>query len=94
MEKIVQARPYILTFFFIGLFVFAMGNFNDAKNLSWAGGALAHTALFLFILTESFGSVSKQRHPLSRNFSRLVLVLSGFVVTGIITSLFRVAFSS
>lgn len=93
MEKLVKARPYILATFFLALLTFGVGAFNQAMGVLRAGGILAHLALFLFVLTESFGSLSKQRTRFSRNMARVFLVFSGFVVAGIIANIFMLGLS-
>ena len=94
MEKLVLARPYILATFFIALLTLGIGAFNQTMELLRAGGILVHIALFLFVLTESFGSVASKRTRLSRIMARVFLVLSGFTVAGIIANLFMLGLSN
>jgi hypothetical protein len=94
MEVLIQARPYILATFFLALVTLVIGLFIDTKTLFKTGGILAHVALFLFILTESFGSVASKRSRFSRGVARVALVMSGFVVLGIIASILGRVFSS
>ena len=93
MDALVQARPYILATFFIALVAIGVGSFNQTMGLLRVSGVLAHVMLFLFILTESFGSVSRQRSRFSRNMARVFLVFSGFLVLNIVANLFSVVFS-
>jgi hypothetical protein len=93
METLVQARPLILTLFFASLVIIGIGAFENTGVAFRTGGVTAHIALFLFVLTESFGSISRKRSKTSRNMARVFLVLSGFVVTGIFANLILVFFS-
>lgn len=94
METLVRARPLILVTFFLALAAIGVGAFVDTKALFRGGGAIAHVALFLFILTESFGSVSRQRSRSSRIIARIFLTLSALVVTGLVVNLLVMTFSS
>lgn len=91
MEILVKARPCILAIFFLTLGAIGAGVFIDTMALAHAGGVLAHVALFLFLLTESFGSISKQRDRFSRIMARMFLVPSGLVVIGLLASLMIMA---
>lgn len=93
METLVQARPLILTLFFASLAAIGIGAFVNTGVVFRAGGVTAHIALFLFVLTESFGSIAKKRSRTSRNMARVFLVLSGFVVAGIVANLLVVLFT-
>lgn len=86
METLVKARPLILAAFFLALTAFGVGTFLDVQALFRSSGALAHIALFLFILTESVGSVSRQRSRSTRIIARIFLCLSAFVVLGLLVN--------
>ena len=78
METLVQARPLILTLFFASLAAIGIGAFINTGVVFRTGGVTGHIALFLFVLTESFGSISRTRSKTSRNMARVFLVLSGW----------------
>lgn len=93
METLVQARPLIMTLFFASLVFIGIGVFENNRMLFRTGAVTAHIVLFLFLLTESFGSISRKRSKTSRNMARVFLVLSGFVIAGILENLIMVLFS-
>jgi len=90
METLVKARPLLLATFFLALAAIGIGTFIDAQALFRNSAALAHFALFLFILTESFGSVSRRRSFGTRIIARIFLFLSAFVVIGLLVNYFIV----
>ena len=93
METLVQARPLILTLFFASLAAVGIGAFINTGVVFRAGGVIAQIALFLFVLTESFGSVAMKRSRSTRNMARVFLVLSSFVVAGIFANSILVLFA-
>ena len=88
MEKLIKARPYILALFFITLIANFICAVNQAEGLYRLSYIIAHIMLFLFLLTESFGSVSKQRSRFCRNMARVFLVPYIIALLYIITNLF------
>ena len=90
MKTLVLARPLILTMFFASLVAIGIGVFINTGVVFRTGGIMAQIALFLFLLTESFGSISNKRSRASRNIARVFLGLSGFVVAGIVAYLIMV----
>lgn len=93
MEKLVKARLFILILFFASLVLIGIGLFENTRIVFRTGGVTAHIALFLFLLTESFGSISRKRSKISRNIARVFLALSIFVATEILENLIMVIFS-
>lgn len=86
MDALIAARPYILSAFFLGLGLLGAGASTETMGVMRGGGILAHLALFFFLITESFGSVSAQRSTFSRVLARAALFLSGLLVTSFLVS--------
>jgi hypothetical protein len=75
MEALIRARPILLAVFLCALALTAIGSSLEINFLYLASGVAAHIALLLFILTESFGTLSKQRHIIVKVMARLFLVI-------------------
>ena len=93
MDTLIAARPYILSAFFLGLGLLGAGAFTETLGVMRSGGIIAHLALFFFLITESFGSVSAQRSTPSRALARVALFLSGLLVTSFVVSAVGALFS-
>lgn len=93
MEVLVRARPFVIGAFFFALVAIGVGAFRETQTLFRSGGILAHVALFLFILTESFGSVSRKRSRPSRIIARIALVFSSLLMANFVVNLVALSFS-
>jgi hypothetical protein len=80
MEPLVKARPAVIGAFFASLTGIALAAFFEGYLLLRICAVLAHVSLFLFVLTESFGSVARQRSRAARTMARVFCFMSGFVV--------------
>lgn len=87
MDALIRARPAILGVFFSALATLIVAGYLGARALLGAAAGIAQIALFLFLLTESFGSLSLVRGKCSRILARTMLCLSGFVVAGLVTNM-------
>jgi|TARA_R110002167_G_scaffold93338_1_gene250249 hypothetical protein len=75
MEALIRARPILLAVFLCALALTAIGSSLEINFLYLSSGVAAHIALLLFILTESFGTLSKQRHIIVKVMAQLFLVI-------------------
>jgi len=75
MEALIRAQPVLLALFLCALALTAIGSGLEINFLYLASGVAAHFALLLFILTESFGALSKRKHIVVRLMARLFLVI-------------------
>lgn len=87
MEALVRARPYALTAFFLALAVIIGAGLTGQGQFQKGAGVAAYLALFVFLLTESFGSLSRRRSKFSRGMARAFLVLSFLAVASSATNL-------
>lgn len=75
MEPLIRSRPILLAVLLCALVLTAIGSILAIYPLYLASGIIVHIALLLFILTESFGSLSKRRHISLKMSARLILVI-------------------
>lgn len=75
MEALIRARPILLAAFLCVLILTAIGSILEIYFLYLVSGVVAHIVLLLFILTESFGPISKRRHIFLKVLARLILTI-------------------
>lgn len=75
METLIRTRPILFAVFLCALVLTAIGSSLELNFLYLASGVASHIALLLFILTESFGTLSKRRHIIVKILARLLLVI-------------------
>ena len=84
MEVLIRVRPILVAVFLCALALTTIGSGLEINFLYLASGIAAHIALLLFILTESFGTLSKRRHIVVKVIARLLLVISVLAVGNIL----------
>ena len=80
MEILIRGRLILLAVFFTALVLTAIGSSLEINFLYLVSGITAHIALLLFILTESFGTLSKRRNIFLKVMARLFLVMLTLIV--------------
>lgn len=89
MNVLVQLRPVILLIFAgtgIGAFIALWLHKNTV--FIWLVD-VAYIAIFLFLLTESFGDLATKRTKLNRSLARIFLLFSSVVILGTSLGLLR-----
>jgi len=94
MEMLIRARPLIIAVFFLAIFAIGIGAYSNVPSLFQSAALLAHVALMLFVVTESFGSVSLKRSKASRIMARTFLGLYVLMFASMISQLLVLPFSS
>jgi hypothetical protein len=89
MKVLVRLRPVILLIFAgAGIAAFIALWLNKNTTFVWLVD-VAYIAIFLFLLTESFGELAAKRTKLNRSVARVFLLLSGVVILGTSLGLLR-----
>lgn len=83
MEILIRNRKIILIITILALLVVIICSYKEFKIAYMLSGFIFHILLFLFLITESFGRISKQRHIVWRIIARVVLLLTGFTIMNI-----------
>jgi hypothetical protein len=87
LEALGNYRPLLLACFAVGGLVAVVSSVAPNRQLFFWGVYVAHVALMFFLLTESFGPISKTRTTFSRVIARIFLVLAAVIVVGTTISL-------
>jgi hypothetical protein len=83
MEILIRSRIIILIAFVLALLVVIICSYKELKIAYMLSGFIFHILLFFFLITESFGRISRQRHMALRVIARVVLLLTGFTIMNI-----------
>ena len=87
METLANNRACILILFVIGIVLFVTINSQTTgmdegpvKEMAFTGSAtLVHVPLFLFLLTELFGPIAKNRSKVNKFFAWTFIIPSGLI---------------